>query len=262
MLGAIKGPKQQVVLVAPSLARLFSITKHGRKSTRKPRATIKMENMISISFVPVPFGQMVNSGQLDSNGQQGVCLQGLQAVQASQTLTHPQNSMGSANSSPTQSCQKPILPAQPELLRCKRRLHFNNRLPYNLPGKHTGSVERRNARERNRVQLINHTFVDLRNHLPPTYTTKNGKSKKMSKVDTLKSAIDYIRELQDILENSDAVNAVFDGNSSTSYYQAVSPSYSTSSSHESSCSGSESGGEQPPSMDDLPEDLLDFTSWF
>jgi hypothetical protein len=35
----------------------------------------------------------------------------------------------------------------------------------------------------------------------------------MSKVDTLKAAIDYIRYLQDLVDEHDAVSAVLDGNS-------------------------------------------------
>jgi achaete-scute complex protein len=42
------------------------------------------------------------------------------------------------------------------------------------------------------------TFATLREHIPNG--CKIGKSKKMSKVDTLKAAIDYIRYLQDLVE--------------------------------------------------------------
>ncbi len=70
------------------------------------------------------------------------------------------------------------------------------------------SMGRRNARERNRVRYLNMTFEVLRTHLPQKVNNK-GKAKKMSKVDTLRSAIDYIRGLQDLLDENDAVNAAF-----------------------------------------------------
>nr|QNN94674.1 achaete-scute A2 transcription factor [Malacoceros fuliginosus] len=59
---------------------------------------------------------------------------------------------------------------------------------------HATTVARRNERERNRVRHINSTFENLRQHLP------NGqKKKKLSKVDTLRTAIKYIHHLQGIL---------------------------------------------------------------
>lgn len=58
------------------------------------------------------------------------------------------------------------------------------------------SVLRRNARERDRIQTVNNAFDHLRNHVP------NGdapKGRKISKVETLKSAIEYIHALRSIL---------------------------------------------------------------
>ncbi|KAH9420926.1 protein dimerization [Dermatophagoides pteronyssinus] len=64
--------------------------------------------------------------------------------------------------------------------------HNHNPLP--------SSVARRNERERNRVKMVNLGFATLRQHVP------NGvKNKKMSKVETLRSAVEYIRELQKLL---------------------------------------------------------------
>ena len=60
---------------------------------------------------------------------------------------------------------------------------------------HPTAVARRNERERNRVKHINSTFTTLRQHLP-----SGGKSRKLSKVETLRSAVRYIRHLQAILE--------------------------------------------------------------
>ena len=81
---------------------------------------------------------------------------------------------------------------------CRRRLNFNNgtsvlEISLDAPV----AVAKRNERERNRVKLINMTFQKLRQHLPLMGGAgSKGKSRKLSKVQTLRSAIDYIRELQ------------------------------------------------------------------
>ena len=62
-------------------------------------------------------------------------------------------------------------------------------------------VQRRNERERNRVRQLNSGFSTLRQHVP------NGtKNKKMSKVETLHSALQYILHMQSILAASSAGN--------------------------------------------------------
>ncbi|CAH1799917.1 unnamed protein product [Owenia fusiformis] len=98
----------------------------------------------------------------------------------------------------TNSSAHPVLPAKKfrsepvEILRCKRRPDLA-KMGYRV---NQQSVLRRNERERNRVKTINSTFQTLRQHLP----APSGKSKKLSKVDTLKTAIKYIHHLQDVLE--------------------------------------------------------------
>ncbi len=93
-----------------------------------------------------------------------------------------------------------------EIQRCKRRLDFAKLgLPFNRPN--PVSVARRNERERKRVKQINVTFANLRDHLPSDYY-ENKNPNKMSKVDTLRAAIDYINGLQDLLENSDAISGL------------------------------------------------------
>lgn len=82
--------------------------------------------------------------------------------------------------------------------------------PYDQPA----SVVKRNARERNRVRQVNSGFVNLRQHIPQSIVTEltnggRGASKKLSKVDTLRLAVEYIRRLQDLIEESDS-----EGNSS------------------------------------------------
>ena len=114
--------------------------------------------------------------------------------------------------------------------KCKRRLQFS---PYCIPDvglqRHyvtsTGTT-RRNARERNRVKTINSTFAKLREHLPQSI--RGRKTRKMSKVDTLRAAIEYISCLQDLLDNEDAVNAVFNENFTSSEVEEAVPSPSNS----------------------------------
>lgn len=85
----------------------------------------------------------------------------------------------------------------------------------------TVSVARRNARERNRVKQVNNGFSNLRQHIPPTVVTAltkggRGSAKKLSKVDTLKMAVEYIRSLKDMLEDNE--NSSGAGSSTSSYY--------------------------------------------
>lgn len=56
---------------------------------------------------------------------------------------------------------------------------------------------RRNARERNRVRHINNCFEILRQHIP-----HEKHNKKLSKVDTLKSAMIYIENLRQLLQST------------------------------------------------------------
>ncbi|XP_060118131.1 achaete-scute homolog 2 [Heteronotia binoei] len=154
--------------------------------------------------------------------------------------------------------------SSPELLRCKRRLAF--------PGLAGGAaaVARRNERERNRVKLVNLGFQTLRQHVP-----NGAAAKKMSKVETLRSAVEYIRALQQLLDEHDAVSAAFhDGllppgaacPSGGSTYSSASPSFdgregsSVPGSPRSAYSSDESGYEGALSPEE--QELLDFTSWF
>lgn len=101
----------------------------------------------------------------------------------------------------------------------KKKYNYGS-IPY--PAVQTVSVQRRNARERNRVKQVNNGFSNLRQHIPTTVVsslTKGGRgsSKKLSKVDTLRMAVEYIRSLKDLLEdgeNSDATS----GASTSSFY--------------------------------------------
>nr|CAD60436.1 putative Ash protein [Archispirostreptus sp. HD-2003] len=100
-----------------------------------------------------------------------------------------------ARGSGSESCGS-ITP--PEMMRCKRRINFAQ-LGYNLPQAQPSAVSRRNERERNRVKLVNLGFATLREHVP-----NGSKNKKMSKVETLRSAVEYIRKLQELLDETEA----------------------------------------------------------
>ncbi|XP_071834815.1 achaete-scute homolog 1-like [Apostichopus japonicus] len=134
-------------------------------------------------------------------------------------------------------------------MRVKRRSHFGQLGGY-LPPPAPAAVARRNERERNRVKLVNLGFASLRNQLPDGV-----KNKKMSKVETLRSAVDYIKHLQELLDDNDAVNAVFSHGSQ----MTPSPSAtSTSSSPVRSPIGSASS--EPLSPEEA--DLANFPEWF
>ncbi|XP_025834739.1 achaete-scute complex protein T3-like [Agrilus planipennis] len=79
----------------------------------------------------------------------------------------------------------------------------------------SASVARRNARERNRVKQVNNGFAALRSHIPNNIlsnvlshgggnSTGRGMSKKLSKVETLRLAVQYIRSLQQLLQESES----------------------------------------------------------
>lgn len=82
------------------------------------------------------------------------------------------------------------------------------------------AVARRNARERNRVKQVNNGFAVLRQHIPTTLAQDgdNNRNKKLSKVETLRMAVEYIRKLEDLLTFS---------TSSTTSSQMDEYSYST-----------------------------------
>ncbi|XP_058800782.1 uncharacterized protein LOC131669711 [Phymastichus coffea] len=67
------------------------------------------------------------------------------------------------------------------------------------------AVAKRNARERNRVKQVNNGFATLRQHIPSHVAQGYGdRGKKLSKVETLRMAVEYIRGLQRLLAEADA----------------------------------------------------------
>lgn len=134
----------------------------------------------------------------------------------------------------------------------KKKYNYGT-MPY--PSGQTVSVQRRNARERNRVKQVNNGFSNLRQHIPQTVVsalTKGGRgsAKKLSKVDTLKMAVEYIRSLKDMLE---------DGENSASTSSPTSTYYSENSQHLQSIPRSEASLSPTPSYSSESSSTLSYT---
>ncbi|XP_068745010.1 achaete-scute homolog 1-like [Montipora capricornis] len=97
------------------------------------------------------------------------------------------------SSSPSSECSSPS--SSPRASRHRTRC----RTPQCLKREHA-SILRRNERERNRVKLVSDGFATLRKHIPTTPMNK-----KLSKVETLRTAIEYIKYLQRMLSESNKV---------------------------------------------------------
>ncbi|XP_066264939.1 achaete-scute homolog 1a-like [Branchiostoma lanceolatum] len=121
----------------------------------------------------------------------------------------------------------------------------DSRLGFGATQKQPRKMSRRNERERQRVRMVNMGFANLRNLVPDGSTNK-----KMSKVETLRSAMEYIRQLKELVEEHDAVNAVFTSAFPRAQTHFPPPSYSYES----------DGSSNPMSPED--EELLDFSAWF
>ena len=63
----------------------------------------------------------------------------------------------------------------------------------------TTFIRKRNERERDRVRCVNEGYSRLKQHLP-----LRNKDKRISKVETLRTAIEYIRHLQALLKDDNA----------------------------------------------------------
>lgn len=169
-----------------------------------------------------------------------------------------------------------------DLVRCKRRINFTYT---NLPGHQPASVARRNARERNRVKQVNNGFATLRSHIPlsvaaaltPTPSASRGASKKLSKVETLRLAVEYIRSLQDLLDDSGSPSQ-----NENAYYSSAPPqpesslsppcseassspppsSYASETSYIATTAVSYHQQENYEPMSPEDEELLDVISWW
>ncbi|XP_076373250.1 achaete-scute homolog 2-like [Tachypleus tridentatus] len=92
-----------------------------------------------------------------------------------------------------------------KLLRCQGHISLSQLDCSVFQPRHV-AVARRNERERNRVKMVNLGFATLKKHVP-----KRAKNKKMSKVETLRAAVEYIKELQQLLrEQKSSASALGD----------------------------------------------------
>ncbi|XP_076466884.1 uncharacterized protein LOC143298087 [Babylonia areolata] len=150
----------------------------------------------TISSIPVRAIPVPNTNQLILAGP-CIVLRTATVAEQVQALRQEKKVAAAASTTTTTTNTNTVKsePPTPELLRCKRRPDLGK---LGFPEAKPASVSRRNARERNRVKLVNQGFDTLREHVP------NGKkNRKMSKVDTLRSAVDYIRQLQELIQEHD-----------------------------------------------------------
>ncbi|XP_058467382.1 achaete-scute complex protein T3-like [Malaya genurostris] len=145
-------------------------------------------------------------------------------------------------------------------------------MPYAVTPQQTVSIQRRNARERNRVKQVNNGFANLRQHLPSTVVAAltnggRGPHKKLSKVDTLRVAVKYIRSLQRVLDedienNGESPKTNLQASSPISYYGSMSETSSSSSPAPSQLSEYSSYSSQPEigSFKREPYDVYSTTS--
>ena len=123
----------------------------------------------------------------------------LKGVSSSQTLTVITPVSVSASTVKTGAKRKLADEMTNQVVKCKKQ---NTGVTGSKSSSQSGSMGRRNARERNRVKQVNNSFTTLRQHIPGA-----AKAKKISKVETLKQAVDYIRGLQQLLDDHDAMIA-------------------------------------------------------
>jgi achaete-scute complex protein len=95
------------------------------------------------------------------------------------------------------------VPIEPSIDSKKKPIRRSKHIPHHLRPQYI--VERRNTRERRRVQDVNQAFLLLKALLPSE--TKNddkdqSNSTRISKVRTLRKAVDYIEALQNMLNQT------------------------------------------------------------
>ncbi|EDW05603.2 uncharacterized protein Dmoj_GI11000 [Drosophila mojavensis] len=126
---------------------------------------------------------------------------GMLGAAAAATAARPLN----ANKSPNEENKQ-----QPAVGQLKRSKLSKKTSKSSTPGRKglplPQAVARRNARERNRVKQVNNGFAALRERIPDEVSEAfeaqgagRGASKKLSKVETLRMAVEYIRSLEKLL---------------------------------------------------------------
>ncbi|XP_034479077.1 achaete-scute complex protein T8 [Drosophila innubila] len=131
--------------------------------------------------------------------------------EAKQPTTTTAATTATATKTPTTAKRLKLSKKNPEKLslREQEKLELLQR-PAGTPGRKglplPQAVARRNARERNRVKQVNNGFAALRERIPEEVSEAfeaqgagRGASKKLSKVETLRMAVEYIRSLEKLL---------------------------------------------------------------
>ena len=88
---------------------------------------------------------------------------------------------------------------------------FHPVLGYAIPPPVPLAVQRRNARERTRVKTVNQSYESLKAHVPSA-----ARHKRMSKVEIIKHAMDYIERLQRMVEQAEEECALSSSNCQSS----------------------------------------------
>ncbi|XP_027624822.1 achaete-scute homolog 4 [Tupaia chinensis] len=118
---------------------------------------------------------------------------------------------------------------------CARRQAY---LPLPLEGAFEPAfLRKRNERERQRVRCVNEGYARLRDHLPRELADK-----RLSKVETLRAAIGYIKHLQELLERHAGGEEGAAGTSPQRRAECNSDGESKASSAPSPCSEPDEGG--------------------
>lgn len=98
-------------------------------------------------------------------------------------------------------------------------------------------LRKRNERERQRVRCVNQGYARLREHLPRELAER-----RLSKVETLRAAIGYIKHLQELLERHARGPEAADGAGPPNRAECNSDGESKTSTAPSPCSEAEEGG--------------------
>ncbi|OCT58159.1 hypothetical protein XELAEV_18002488mg [Xenopus laevis] len=122
-------------------------------------------NMVSMHSVGLPWGFHMDHGQSPLREQYGIAFH-----------------VDSSCWGPSHTGHLPYIP-------------FENQLGLCDYSSEPAFIRKRNERERQRVRCVNEGYARLRQHLPQELAEK-----RLSKVETLRAAIQYIKHLQNILE--------------------------------------------------------------
>ncbi|XP_053681924.1 achaete-scute complex protein T8-like [Sabethes cyaneus] len=169
-----------------------------------PATTIMVRNMSSINQLKrmkLKENQMVfplgsSDEDFDENGSSAIVIK--RKIPLGGTLGSIENVMFNVNSS--SELRKPLGQLQSSV-----QSSGPGRRKSSDPKSAVTAVERRNARERNRVQQVNNGFTALRQRIPEEIAeafetgASRGVHKKLSKVETLRMAVEYIKCLERLL---------------------------------------------------------------